>query len=342
VNASDTLIESPLFSELTLRGLTFKPALFCAPLAEVTHSAFRRLVADFGGCGAQFTEMLSGKHLLREDLKTSPYVRRNSHEKRLIYQMMLCQGDPVEQIIERLKLLEPDGLDINLACYAPVVRRIAAGSGLFENPQALAETLKIARQSWPGLLTVKIRLGHSTIGMEDRFVERIRIIEESGVDAITLHTRFFEDKFKRRAKHELFKWAASLTRLPIIANGDIAGPETIEKNRELFADVSGLMIGRMAIARPWIFAAWEKPMTIDFAEVWRRFYHYTCEDFPLAKASMRRIDLFTKYYARNFLFGHTFMTAVQNAPTPEAMLEQANHFFATSTDLVAEPSMQGL
>jgi tRNA-dihydrouridine synthase len=49
------------------------------------------------------------------------------------------------------------------------------------------------------------------MGAEDRFVERLRAIEDAGIDAITLHVRFFEDKFKRRARHELFQWATSLT-----------------------------------------------------------------------------------------------------------------------------------
>jgi tRNA-dihydrouridine synthase len=36
-------------------------------MAGVTHSAFRRLVAGFGGCGALFTEMLSTGALVAED-----------------------------------------------------------------------------------------------------------------------------------------------------------------------------------------------------------------------------------------------------------------------------------
>jgi hypothetical protein len=44
---------------LTLRGTRFDPPLFCAPMAGITHSAFRRLVAEFGGYGALFTEMRS-------------------------------------------------------------------------------------------------------------------------------------------------------------------------------------------------------------------------------------------------------------------------------------------
>lgn len=330
-----------MFSEMILRGVVFQPALFCAPLAEITHSAFRRLLAEFGGCGAQFTEMLSGRHILKEDLFRSPYLRRSAAEKKLFYQLMLRRTDPVDRIVGRLSELGPDGLDINLACYAPVIRQLDAGSRLFENLPALAEVLQAVRKYWPGLLTVKIRLGHDTIGSEERFTERLRVIEESGVDAITLHTRFFEDKFKRRSRHELFQWAATQTRLPIFANGDILGAETVRQNPDLFRNVAGLMLGRMAAARPWLFAAWDRELSVDFGQVWRRLYEYIREDFS-PELALRRIRLFTKYYARNFHFGHTFNTSIQNAPTLEAMRERAAAFFDTGPAVFAEPSLQGL
>lgn len=331
----------PVFDALTIRGLTLQPALFCAPLAEVTHSAFRRLVSDFGGCGALFTEMLSGRHILKEDPQSSPYVKRRPQEERVFYQLMIRPTDPVEEILERIKRMEPDGVDLNLACYAPVIRKLDAGSRLFENLPALKDVLGRVRASWSGPLTAKIRLGSATIGAEERFVERIRAIEEAGIDAITLHVRFFEDKFKRRARHELFQWATTLTKLPIIANGDITAPALVRENAALFASVSGLMIGRMAIARPWIFAGWHQYVEVDYGEVWRRLYRYVGEDFPPEKA-LRRVRLFSRYYARNFLFGHHFAVAIDNAPTMEAALAKADAFFATNPDRLAEPSMQGL
>lgn len=330
-----------MFEHIAIRGLPLAPALFCAPLAEVTHSAFRRLVSDFGGYGALFTEMLSGRHILKEDLRASPYVRRRPSEGRVFYQLMLRPADPVEQIVGRLGEIEPAGIDLNLACYAPVIRKLDAGSRLFENLPALRDVLGRVRAAWPGPLTVKVRLGSATVGAEERFAERLRAIEDSGVDAVTLHVRFFEDKFKRRARHELFQWATSLTQLPVIANGDITSRVLVQDNRSLFASVAGLMIGRMAIARPWIFAAWHRPLQVDHGEVWRRLYGYLLEDFP-PDAALRRIRLFSRYYARNFLFGHQFAVAMDNAPDVTEAWRRADAFFATGPDLLPEPSLQGL
>ena len=201
--------------------------------------------------------------------------------------------------------------------------------------------LKTVRQCWPGLLTVKIRLGRDTAGWELRFGERMHLFEDAGVDAVILHPRFFEDKFKRRARHELLAWVASLTRLPLIANGDITSAESVRQNPDLFKPACALMIGRMAAVQPWVFAAWNKPVPVDHAEVWHRLYAYICEDFPPEKA-LGRIKVFTKYYARNFKFGHDFGTAVQNAPTLESARERANVFFGRSPVIDPEPSVMGL
>jgi tRNA-dihydrouridine synthase len=326
---------------LRIGPLTLPSRLVCAPLAEVTHSAFRRLVAELGGCGLQFTEMLSGRALLAEDLRNSPYVKRRPVERVVFYQLMLRPGDPIDRIVGRLATVAPDGIDVNLACDAPGIRLLGAGSALFDDPHSLAAVLRELRRCWTGPLTVKVRLGHAGPDWETRFVERIRLIEDAGVDAITLHARFFEDKRKRPARHERFAWATSRTRLPIIGNGDIAGSRTLDARPGAFAAAAGVMVGRLAIVQPWVFAAWERPLEIDPAAVWLRLYDYVAEDFEPAVA-VKRMRLFTKYFARNFHFGHGFQADVWNAPTMEAARTAARRFFDTQPARHAEASVLGL
>jgi tRNA-dihydrouridine synthase len=326
---------------LRIGPLTLRSRLVCAPLAEVTHSAFRRLVAELGGCGLQFTEMLSGRALLHEDLRSSPYLKRRPVERTVFYQVMLRPGDPIERIVGRLSDVEPDGIDLNLACDAPAIRRLGAGSALFDDLPALASVLHEVRRCWVGPLTVKIRLGHATPDCEAQLAERLRLIEDAGVDAITLHARFFEDKRRRPARHERFAWAISRTRLPIIGNGDIAGARTLHARPAAFATVAGVMVGRLAIAQPWVFAAWEQPLEVDFGAVWLRLHDYVAEDFE-PDVAVKRVRLFTKYFARNFQFGHGFDAAVRTAPTMAAARAVAERFFDTQPARHVEASMLGL
>jgi tRNA-dihydrouridine synthase len=321
--------------------LTLSSRLVCAPLAEVTHSAFRRLVAELGGCGLQFTEMLSARALLTEDLRRSPYVKRRPVEPVVFYQLMLRPGDPIERIVDRLRDVAPDGIDVNLACDAPGIRFLGAGSALFDDAAALASVLREVRRCWAGPLTVKIRLGHDAPDCEARLAERLRLIEDAGVDAITLHARFFEDKRKRPARHERLAWATSRTRLPIIANGDIVGARTLDARPAAFGATTGMMVGRLAIAQPWIFAGWERPVEVDAGAVWRRLHDYIDEDFE-PDVAVKRMRLFTKYFARNFHFGHGFHAAICKAPTMAAARTVADAFFDTQPARHAEVSVLGL
>jgi len=323
---------------LRLKGQVFRPALFCAPMAGLTHSAFRRLVSDFGGCGALFTEMLCGRWLRHEKLDRSPAVKRRPQEGPVIYQLMLIEPEDVPPILERLAMIAPAGIDLNCACPAPNVRHVGAGSELFEDRGRLAAILTALRSGYPGLLTVKIRLGSPKPGWRERLADRLRLFEDCGVDAVTLHPRFSDEKLRRRARHELFPELAASTRLPLIANGDITGPGTLAGHTEYFANVAGIMVGRMAVIQPWIFAQWEgASLELNYLEIWTRFARYVREDFEPVHA-FRRLKLFTLYYARNFLFGHTLHAIAQAALDLESLTERATCFLANAPAVNRSPS----
>jgi len=330
-----------MFDECIIRGRRFAPARFCAPLAGYTHSAFRRLVGELGGCGAVWTEMLAGRQILNESFQTSPWLRRRPEESCVVYQLMLNAEDPIERILDWMGEGGVDALDLNLACNARSVRSCSAGSALFDNLDSLRAVLLKVRRHWPHVLTAKIRLGHERPDWQPRFVKRVRVLEEAGVDAVILHPRFFEERFKRRARHELFPWAASLTRLPLIANGDLSGPDMLEERANHFQSVSAVMLGRMTVARPWVFSAWDRPMSVDLANMWDRMCHYVAEDFPPVMA-LRRLQMFTKYFATNFQFGHQFNLDLAGAGSLQEMRRRAGAFFSRVPVTVAQPTVAGL
>jgi tRNA-dihydrouridine synthase len=101
----------------------------------------------------------------------------------------------------------------------------------------------------------------------DAFRRRLHLLEAEGVDAVVLHPRFFEEKFKRRARLELLPWVASLTSLPLIANGDITGPDFVRAHAPHLQAAAGIMLGRTAVVQPWIFATWDAPVEVDLAAV---------------------------------------------------------------------------
>jgi tRNA-dihydrouridine synthase B len=330
-----------MFEACVIRGRRFAPARFCAPLAGYTHSAFRRLLAELGGCGAVWTEMLAARQILSENFQASPWVRRRPQEGPLIYQLMVSAGDPLDRILGVLEAQGVEALDLNLACNARSIRAWEAGSALFENRESLERVVGEARRLWPGLLTAKIRLGYQRPGWQERFSERLRLFEETGLDAVILHPRFFEDKFKRRARLELIPWAATLTSLPLIANGDLGDAQQVRAQAAHLQAAGAIMIGRMAIVRPWIFATWDQAQLPDLGMIWRKMSQFLQEDFP-AKVALRRLQMFTKFYAANFAFGHQFNVEVSNALSLEEVVSRAEAFFSRSPATVLYPTVAGL
>jgi len=315
------------------------PTLLCAPMAGVTNSAFRRLLADFGGYSAIYTELLAGRQMVHEDAGKSPYIKRRAEEGKVIYQLLLTGQDSIPRIMDHLLPLNPAAIDINCGCGGKYVRQAGGGVALFENRGNLAKVIKDVRREYAGLLMLKIRLGREVPDWQKPFLERIRIIEDSGADVITLHPRFAGQHMKRGAKHELFSWLADNTRLPVIANGDILGPATIARNPRHFEKTAGIMVGRMAIICPWLFAAWDNPgLKVDHLKTWLTFYDYLLEDFG-EKDALGPLKLFTKYYAQNYAFGHILYTATRSAPTVQALREQAIRFMSAQPAMTEPPTL---
>jgi tRNA-dihydrouridine synthase B len=334
---------SPSPPPLTLRGITFDPPLFCAPMAGITHSAFRRLLSDYGGYGALYTEMLSARMVPGEVPSTSPWLKRRPGDGKVIYQLLVVDTHHLEACLDRLAPLSHDGIDINLACPAATVQAQGGGSNLFDDPARLRAILRVIRPRHPGPLLVKIRLGRPTPDWRAVLRSRLRLFEDEGIDALTLHPRFAEESLNRfAARHALQSELAGETRLPLIANGDITGIEYAREHARLFSTSAGLMIGRMAAARPWVFGLWHHPdLEVDLPEVWTRFCHYLAEDF-VEKQALIKLKVFTPFFARNFVFGHSFFTAIQSAPDWSTALNRAHDFLTRSPPRVREISLSGL
>jgi tRNA-dihydrouridine synthase B len=298
-------------------------------MAGITHSAFRRLLADFGGYGALYTEMLASKCILQEDERCSPWLKRRPAEGRVVYQLLMANDARLPEIAERLARLGPDAVDLNLGCDAPTVQKLGGGANLFGDMARMRAILRGLRANFAGPLLVKIRLGVEADDWRERLLERLRLFEDEGVDAVVVHTRYFREKLGRPARPWLYADLADQTRLPIIANGDAHRPDT-----ETLSGVRGLMVGRMLVARPWLFAEWRNPqLSIDRVALWNRYCAYLLDDF-IPHIALKRLKIFTPYFARNFFFGHTLFIGVQTAPDFATAQARAQAFFQQSPRLV--------
>ena len=271
--------------------------------------------------------MLPSQTLLSENLAVSPYTKRRQEEGPVVYQLVITGRESFDEALKKLLAYKPFGIDINLGCPAPMISRKGGGKALYDDLTRLKDVLHKVRSLWSGPLSVKCRLGHETEDWQDRFLERLDCFTSAGVDAVCIHPRFFHEKLKRRARWNLIPWVRSHWQRSLIGNGDMVDATALELLQR--GDCDGLMIGRAAVTRPWVFQELcGKKVAIDYCQVWDDFYRYTLEDFAPERA-IGKIKEFTTYFAANFKFGHELFRRVQSSEDLETLYERAHTFLGS-------------
>ncbi len=317
---------------LEIGGLKISPPLFLAPMAGLTHSALRQLILDFGPVGLLSTEMLSASSLPHENSEHSPYLIRTQREKPISYQLLVFKVDQVERAVEKLLSLGADCIDINLGCGAPKVVKKGGGVALSHDPERLKDIVKAIKALCNLPVTVKIRLGPTPDVAS--FKDRCLFLQDLGIDALYVHARFDKEPFARPPKWEMAAEAKRVLSIPVIVNGGIFNSEDAKKCLDV-TGADGLMIGRGAAIRPWIFrdlaskvyqfevSNFELP---DLSVVWMNFFHYLESLFP-PERRIGRLKEFTHYFSQNYAFGNRLAMAVQRSKTMEEAKLRAIEFF---------------
>ena len=237
-----------------LKPLRIGPYTLCspfvlAPMAGVTDAPFRRLCRRFGA-GMTTSEMTTAdtrlwqtpksRYRLDLDLDAEPIAVQiaGSEPQQLAIAAVACVGRGAQII------------DINMGCPAKKVCRKLAGSALLKDRKLVAAILNAVVAAVDVPVTLKYRTGWD---LEHRnAVDIAHVAEDAGVQALAIHGRTRACRYRGDAEYETIAAVKQAVNIPVIANGDIT---TVEKSLEVLrlTDADGLMIGRGAQGRPWIF-----------------------------------------------------------------------------------------
>ena len=308
-----------------------KPPLVLAPMAGLTHSALRTIISGFGGCGLLSTEMLPARSLVAENPNVSPFLIRSEAEKPLSYQLLAGRPEDIEPAVKRLEELGAAAIDLNLGCGAPKVRRAGCGIALWEDRSRLVAVVRQIRRCTRLPFTAKIRLGPAPD--EEKFMERVKLLEDLGLDALYIHARLDRESFSRPPRWEFAGMAKEWISIPVIINGGIFSLSDAKKCLSQ-SGADGLMIGRAAAVKPWIFSdiasslfGFEAdPEKKDLPGLYLEFYQLLVSRFP-EERRLGRLKEFTHHFARNYPFGNRLAMAVQRAGSMEQARNLALEFF---------------
>lgn len=218
-------------------------------MAGVTDLPFRNLCKSLGA-GMAVSEMVSSNAQLWKSEKTQRRISHAGESEPVAVQ--IAGADPA-LMATAAKYNADRGaqiIDINMGCPAKKVCNVMAGSALLRDEQLVAAILEAVVKAVDIPVTLKIRTGWDPA--HRNAVRIARIAEQSGIQALAVHGRTRSCAFGGDAEYEIIAQIKQSVAIPVIANGDIATPEKARLVLQQ-TNADGLMIGRAAQGRPWIF-----------------------------------------------------------------------------------------
>jgi tRNA-dihydrouridine synthase B len=223
--------------------------ILLAPMEDVTDLPFRVICKRFGA-DIVYTEFVNSEGLIRDSVKTKQKLVFKEEERPFGIQIYGGEEGSMEKAAQIAESFQPDLIDINCGCWVKNVALRGAGAGLLRDLPRMERVVSSVVKAVTVPVTVKTRLGwdHQSI----RIVEVARMLEDIGVQALTIHCRTRAQGHTGLPDYSWIPKVKEAVRIPIIANGNIATPEQV---KAVFNETGcdGVMIGRGAIDNPWIF-----------------------------------------------------------------------------------------
>ncbi len=249
---SDIVYPAAFMRPISIGNLRLTTPLLLAPIAGYCDLSFRLIARSFGGVGLAVTDLLCPDGVLRQSRRSMQLAATSELDSPV--SMQLYGGD-ADKLCEAARWCEDHGadvIDINMGCPVDKITKRDGGSKLLcdlDRTVGIVEKIKRAIRNTP--LTAKMRLG-----WDDSCIvapELARRLEDVGVSMITIHGRTTEMKFTGSARLDgIAQVVQAVKSIPVIGNGDVKTPKDAARMMH-HTGCHGVMIGRAALTRPWIF-----------------------------------------------------------------------------------------
>ena len=223
--------------------------LVLAPMAGVTDRPFRQLCRKLGA-GLVVSEMITSDVNLWNSRKSQTRLDHQGEVDPISVQ--IAGGDPEMMATAAIMAVKHGAqiVDINMGCPAKKVCNKAAGSALMKDEVLVKDILQAVVGSVDVPVTLKMRTGWAP---EHKNAPTLALLaEQSGIAALAIHGRTRSCGYKGDVEYDTIKTIKQQVTIPVLANGDITTPQQAKQVLD-YTLADGVMLGRAAQGRPWIF-----------------------------------------------------------------------------------------
>ena len=220
-----------------------------APMDGYSDWPFRSLCRKLGSAMG-YTEFVKVEKILSRSKEPAKRLYFEERERPITFQLYGDDPDLILRAALKVQEWKPDIIDINMGCPAKSIADRGAGVGMMPTPLKIARTFRKLVSTLKVPVTGKIRLGWDR---NKNYKLIARIVEEEGGSLIAIHGRTKEQRYAGDANWDAIAEVKSLVKIPVIGSGDVKTVADIQRMRQ-YANCDAVMIGRAAIANPWIFS----------------------------------------------------------------------------------------
>jgi nifR3 family TIM-barrel protein len=224
-----------------------------APMDGYSDWPFRSLCRRLGSA-MSYTEFVKVEKILSRSKEPAKRLYFEEAERPVTFQLYGDDPDLILKAAIKVQELNPDIIDINMGCPAKTIADRGAGVGMMLTPLKVARTFRKLVRALRVPVTGKIRLGWERC---KNYKLIARIVEEEGGSLIAIHGRTKEQRYSGHADWDAIAEVKSLVGIPVIGSGDVRTLADIQRMKQ-HTRCDAVMIGRGAIANPWIFAGYDR------------------------------------------------------------------------------------